>query len=118
MYEETRPNLPLLRLLRANAERAGLTAVDPPNERRGAASSDFGNVSQVMPSAIVSFAVSEQPVPGHSHAMREAAITDLAHANAIATAKTLALTALDLLANSAMLDTVREDFVARGPAAR
>lgn len=117
MYEENRPNLTLVRLARGNAERAGLKVDDPPKDRRfGGASSDFGNVSQVMPSVAVSFAVSERPIPGHSPAMREAAVTDLAHANAIAVAKTLALTALDLLADPATLDAAREEFRSREPA--
>jgi len=43
-------------------------------------------------------------------ALRDAAITDLAHRNALAVAKTLALTALDLLADPRVLDDVRAEF--------
>jgi aminobenzoyl-glutamate utilization protein B len=52
-------------------------------------------------------------VPGHSTAMTEAARSTLAHDNAIATAKVLALTACDLLANPALLEAARADFTAR-----
>jgi len=113
-YEESRPNGVLNRLARANAPLAGLRLDEPPKARpAGGASSDFGNVSQVVPSAAISFAVAEKPTPGHSTAMRDAAITDLAHLNAIAVAKTLALVATDLLADPAKLEDVRADWRSR-----
>jgi amidohydrolase len=111
MYENSRPNAVLLRIARDNADAADLVVHQPPLERgSGGASTDFGNVSQILPAAIVRFAVSDRPVPGHSLALRDAAITDLAHSNALAVAKTLALTALDLLADPALIDEVRADF--------
>jgi len=61
----------------------------------------------------VSFKVAETPTPGHSPAMREAAISDLAHRNALAVAKTLALVAVDLLADPAKVAEARGDFTAR-----
>jgi aminobenzoyl-glutamate utilization protein B len=79
----------------------------------GGASTDFGNVSQVLPAYYLRFAVSQEPVPGHSTAMTEAAKTALAHDNAIATAKVLALTACDLLADPALVKAARADFVDR-----
>ncbi|TME91524.1 MAG: amidohydrolase [Chloroflexi bacterium] len=115
-YEEARPNAALARLAIANAPRAGLALDQPPPSPRGGAggaSSDFGNVSQVVPSLAVSFKVAEKPTPGHSPAMREAAITDLAHRNALAVAKTLALVAVDLLADPAKVAEARGDFTAR-----
>jgi amidohydrolase len=111
MYENGRPNAVLARLARANAEKAGLKVDEPPKvSRGGGASSDFGNVSQVLPSTAISFAVSEKPIPGHSILMREAAITDLAHRNAIAVAKTLALIATDLLTDPAKVAEARASF--------
>jgi amidohydrolase len=111
MYENGRPNAVLARLARANAEKAGLKVDEPPKvSRGGGASSDFGNVSQVLPSTAISFAVSEKPIPGHSILMREAAITDLAHRNAIAVAKVLALVATDLLADPAKVAEARASF--------
>ena len=110
MYENAKRNAVLMRIARANADLAGLTVNEPPKGPLGAASSDFGNVSQVIPATAISFAVSEKPIPGHSEAMRNAAITDLAHRNALGVAKTLALTALDLLAEPTLLAEVRADF--------
>jgi amidohydrolase len=111
MYENGRPNAVLAKLARANAETAGLKVDEPPKVARGGgASSDFGNVSQVVPSTAISFAVSEKPIPGHSILMREAAITDLAHQSAIAVARTLALVATELLADPAKVAEARASF--------
>jgi amidohydrolase len=114
MYENGRPNAALAKLARAHAARAGLRVDEPPKgPPRGGASSDFGNVSQRYPAFALGFAVSEKPIPGHSVQMREAAITDLAHANAIAVAKTLALVATDVLRDpKARLAEIRAAFSA------
>ncbi|MGH2378063.1 MAG: M20 family metallopeptidase [Candidatus Limnocylindria bacterium] len=115
MYENGRPNSVLARLARRHAVAAGLRLDEPPKGSRssGGASSDFGNVSQAIPAFALGFAVSDRPVPGHTAAMRDAAATDLAHANAIAVAKTLALVAVDLLAEPGLLAEARADFAAR-----
>ena len=114
LYENVRPNAALARTARANSEAIGLHLDEPPAGRGGSgASTDFGNVSQVVPSFAISFAVSETPVPGHSKAMAETAKTKLAHDNAIAVAKALALTACDLLADPDLVEAVRADFATR-----
>ncbi len=112
-YENVRPNAVLARVARANAELAGLR-LDEGQRRNVGASTDFGNVSQRIPAFAIGFAVSETPVPGHSHEMAKAATTDLAHANALAVARALALTALDLFAAPELLGAARADFAARG----
>ena len=58
------------------------------------ASTDFGNVSQVAPADYIGFPVSTTPISGHSHVMREASATDLAHTNAMITAEVLATVAV------------------------
>ena len=113
MYENVRPNEPLARASRQYAEAVGMTVHDPRPGSRGGASTDFGNVSQRMPSFAVSFAVSETPVAGHSIAMTEAALSDLAHESALGVAKSLALTGIDALTNADFLQAVRADFEAR-----
>ena len=77
------------------------------------ASTDFGNVSHVMPSFAMKFAVSDEPVPGHSRLMTEASKSGLAHDNAILTAKALGITACDLLANPDLIETARAEFAQR-----
>jgi amidohydrolase len=116
MYENLRPNLPLTLRGRANAAQAGLALDEPPPGPRfgsGGPSSDIGNVSQRVPTFNLGFAVAKTPTPGHSTAMRDAAVTDLAHANAIAVARTLALIAVDVLGDHALLEEARADFKKR-----
>mgnify|MGYP001262478046 CR=1 FL=1 len=114
LYENVIPNSALAKAARSNAQAVGMRLDEPAMGRRGSgASTDFGNVSQVVPAFAMSFAVSEEPVPGHSIAMTKAAITDLAHANALGVAKTLALTACELLADSDLLEAARLEFTER-----
>jgi amidohydrolase len=114
LYENVRPNAVLVKAARANAEAIGMPIdATPAGWNGGGASTDFGNVSQVLPAFYLRFAVSREPVPGHSTAMTEAAKSTLAHDNAIATAKVLALTACDLLTTPALLEAMRADFAAR-----
>ena len=115
MVEDVRPNIALAEATRANAEAIGMRLDSPTERRRGSgASTDFGNVSHVMPAFAMRFAVSQEPVPGHSRLMTEAARSDLAHDNAIATAKSLGITACDLLADPDLIAAARAEFDARG----
>ena len=119
MYENVRPNAVLVKAARANAEAVGMPIdATPSGWNGGGASTDFGNVSQALPAYYLRFAVSQEPVPGHSTQMTEAAKSALAHDNAIATAKVLALTACDLLTNPALLEAAREDFTVRAASAQ
>lgn len=116
-YENVRPNLALARALKTNAQALGINLDEPLPGRAGSgASTDFGNVSQVMPAFELRYAVSREPVPSHSIDMRETAKTPYAHDCAIATAKALALTACDLLTDPGLLSEARLDFEARQPA--
>lgn len=114
MYENVRPNSAISKSVLANATAIGMHVdVPPPGGGGSGASTDFGNVSQVVPSFALRFAVSETPVPGHSLAMTETSKTDLAHNGAIDTAKALALTACDLLSDPELLMAATEEFRAR-----
>ena len=91
LYAPVKPNARIDALLleefrrrKVPVEQGGLTL----------ASTDFGNVSQLVPSDYIGFPVSTEPISGHSHVMREASVTDLAHANAMLTAEMLASVAV------------------------
>ena len=83
-------------------------AKEAPDERMG--STDMGNVSQVLPAIHPYIKIAPEGTPGHSTAFREAAATPEAHANALAAAKALALLALDLLRDPALLAKARREF--------
>ena len=117
-YENVRPNSVVARTLRDNALAIGIHLDEPfPGRQGSAASTDFGNVSQVMPSFELRYAVSDQPVPSHSREMCETATTDLACSNAIAVAKLLSLTACNFLEDPQLLTAARTEFEERSSAA-
>ena len=90
LYAPTAPHPRLTALLVEEMRSRGL---DPETGDLVMASTDFGNVSQVVPADYVGFPVSPERIAGHSHRMREASATDLAHRNA--------LTVVDVLASAA-----------------
>jgi len=116
-YENVRPNSVVANTLRANALAIGIPLDEPyPGRQGSAASTDFGNVSQVMPSFELRYAVSDHPVASHSREMSETATTELAFSNAIAVAKSLSLTACDFLENPELLAAARAEFEERSKA--
>ena len=114
-YENVRPNSVIAGLLLNNAGVAGLPLDQPlPGRQGSAASTDFGNVSQSLPSYELRYAVSEQPVASHSREMTETAISDYAINAAINVAKTMTLTACDLLLDPGLVSAAQADFEKRG----
>ena len=114
LYENVRPNSPLAIAALSAADAVGLQTHElPAGDRPMGGSTDFGNVSHVVPSFAVSFAVSDDPVPGHSVLMTETAGSDFAQEQGILVAKTLAMTACDVLNQPVLLAAARADFEAR-----
>jgi amidohydrolase len=78
------------------------------DERVG--STDMGNVMQVLPAIHPYVAISQESIPGHSIAFREAVLSPEAHENALVAAKALALTAIDVLTDTNVLRKARAEF--------
>jgi metal-dependent amidase/aminoacylase/carboxypeptidase family protein len=76
----------------------------------GAGSTDFGNVSQVVPAAHAYFQVSEARVGAHTVEFGLAAKSEQGLAGMVIGAKALALTALDLIDEPDLLKRVRCEF--------
>ena len=70
------------------------------------ASTDLGNVSQRVPTDWIRFPVTEEAIAGHSDAMREASISELAHRNAFITAEALGATAVRLATDRALREAL------------
>ncbi len=83
------------------------------NDDERVGSTDMGNVMQVMPAIHPYVAISDDAIPGHSIAFRDQAATPEAHARALAAAKALALTAIDVLADRTVLESARREFAER-----
>ena len=80
-------------LLAAELEARGVT---PTRGTLVTASTDLGNVSQRLPTDWIRFPVTEDPIAGHSDAMREACASDLAHLNALICTQAIAGAAVSL----------------------
>ena len=81
------------------------------DERVG--STDMGNVMQVLPAIHPYIAISDQTIPGHSTAFRDHAKTPEALERALVASRALALTAIDVLADAALLKSARDEFEER-----
>ncbi len=99
LYAPVKPNTKIGDLLTAELTKRKVEVV---RGRLTLASTDFGNVSQVAPADYIGFPVSTEPVPGHSHQMREASATDYAHAAAMTTAEVLATVAVRIATDPAV----------------
>ena len=112
---DVRPNYALGRLLRAKLPLVDLPERDPDGSHAnqtapGAYSTDLGNVSRIMPTATITFAISETPIRGHSVEVVAASISPLGRENALKTGMALALAAVELLADPALVAEARAEF--------
>ncbi|MCX6032266.1 MAG: amidohydrolase [Chloroflexi bacterium] len=99
VYAEMRPNAAVAEALFRNLAAVGRpVCTSSPDERRG--STDFGNVSQVIPAACASVAIADDTVAIHSPAFAAAAAAEPARRMLVDSAKALAMTAIDLLLGS------------------
>jgi len=109
-YEPMRRNRTLLDLFRANAKTFGV--VESPESRERMGSSDVGNVSQVIPAIQPMVQIAPEGTPIHSRAFEQAAVTSLARDGMLTSAKIMAMTTCDLLANPALIKDARREFEA------
>ena len=111
-YENMVFSTPLAARWADHVRALGLTVQSAADDER-MGSTDMGNVSQILPAIHPYIGIAPEGTPGHSNAFRDAAATPAAHANALAAAKAMALLAIDLLTDPALLATAREEFDAR-----
>jgi amidohydrolase len=109
-YENTMPNKVLLDLMSGNMRALGLQ-VNNERRRSGRGSTDFGNVSRRVPGIEARLAITDDwEIPGHSIQFREAAGSDQGRRAMLNAAKSLAMTAVDLLTEPDHLRRAREVF--------
>ncbi len=104
-----RSNAALAGAFAANMRRLGLM-VEQHDPSWGLGSTDVGNVSQVVPSIHPFIAIADEPVALHSTEFAEAANSERGRTGLIAAAKALAMTAIDLLVDDALLANVKKEF--------
>ncbi len=110
VYEPLKLNETLLSVFKANLHRLGVTDEPPIPHRFG--SSDIGNVSHVIPAIQPYVKIAETETPIHSRAFAEAAVKPLARQGLVTAAKTMAMTAADLIADPALVRRAKEEFAA------
>ncbi len=93
-YDPMKSNTVLEDLYRRNMASLGLS--EPGEPRKGAGSTDMGNVSQALPAIHPSIAIGPSTLVGHTQQMCEASRSEEGHRAVINAAKCMAMTALDL----------------------
>jgi amidohydrolase len=116
MYEDLWPSLALAKLFRDNLTALGRPMRSVPR-RKGKGSTDFGNVSHVVPAVIASLRIAGEQVMGHSQEFAAAATSEAGRQMMLVAAKGLALTAIDLMSDAAALAAARAELVRRQRAA-
>jgi amidohydrolase len=77
----------------------------------GTGSTDWGNVSYEVPSVETAYPILDRVCTWHSQDVVAAADSEMGYANTLAVARAMALTGIDLIADPALLATVKEEFV-------
>jgi metal-dependent amidase/aminoacylase/carboxypeptidase family protein len=111
VYEPLKRSQTLLDLFAGNMKSAGLVEGEAIPDRLG--SSDVGNVSQVLPTIQPMIGIAPAGMAIHTREFAEAAVAPMARAGMLAAAKTMAMTAYDLLADPARVRAAKDEF-ARG----
>jgi amidohydrolase len=108
-YTPMRNNLTIARLFAANMQKVG-RAVQMVDSAGAFGSTDMGNVSQIVPSIHATVAIAPAGVLLHSPEFAEAAVSETAFDGMCDAAKTLAMTAIDLLATPETMAEAKEEF--------
>jgi len=109
-YALLRPNLTLAKLFSRNMESLGRD-VHVGGLQHQSFSTDMGNVSQKVPSIHPIVAIAPSDVSWHTPQFAAAAISEAGHQGLLDSARALALTAVDLLADPEKMDEIKEEFL-------
>jgi amidohydrolase len=106
-YQNMIPNAGVADLIAANMEASGMRISD--RQREGSGSTDFGNVSHVVPAAQATIRICGEECGWHSKEVAASTITPEGHEAILKGARTLALTTIDLLCRPDALHAAREE---------
>jgi len=115
MYEGIRHNTVLEDLIAKNLRELGVRIQDPAETRKEMprASTDFGNVTHVVPAASLSMKICGPNVAGHSIQFRDATKTSQGRKGLMTATKAMAMTAVELMADRVLLNKIRKASRAR-----
>lgn len=103
------PVLLLNDLLIENAKLIGVPGITPPREKTG--STDFGNVMHEIPGSCIRIKFVPSGTSSHSQEFLNSGKSKEAHNAIIYGAKTLAITAYDLINNPSLLEKIKEEYL-------
>jgi metal-dependent amidase/aminoacylase/carboxypeptidase family protein len=104
-------NYTLARTLKANLDAVGMSLPEA-KPKEGSGSTDWGNVSYVVPSVETSYPILDHVCTWHSQEVVDAADSELGYANTLLTAKAMALTGYDVLTEPSLRDAIQAEFQA------
>ncbi len=108
-YDNTVPNSTIADVMAKNMVALGRAVAEPAaNERMG--STDMGDISQILPAVHAYFAIVPESIANHTPEFAVAAASPEGDRAVLDGAKTLAMTAADLLAESSLLAQAKADF--------
>jgi amidohydrolase len=106
-YSERIVNMTIARKVQANLRKLGVEVQDEPIPVRG--STDFGDVSQLVPAVNAYIQIAPDSVASHSNEMREAAKSPDGDKGLLNAAKAMAMTVVDLLTDPSILKGAWEE---------
>ncbi len=108
-YAAMRTNSPLAEAYRSNLVAVGREVTDD-ESRRSMGSTDMGNVSALLPAIHPTIAIAPREVSAHSPEFARWAASEDGHRGLLDAAKTLAMTAVDVLAVAELRQQMQEAF--------
>jgi amidohydrolase len=108
-YAPLRNNLTLARLFRQNMQSLGRKVLLS-NPTKAFGSTDMGNVSQIVPAIHPDFAIAPKEVTTHSPEFAQAAASEAGIKGMLDSAKALAMTVVDLVANPETVARIKQEF--------
>jgi amidohydrolase len=106
---DMRPSYPIGRVYEENMRRVGMEVNARDQRERGPYSTDFGNVSYIVPSVTGSFAINRTPIPGHSQQVVDASCSEFGYDQLLKVSTAMALTAYDLFTDAELLAQAKEE---------
>ena len=108
-YSDMITNYPIARGLKRHLDALGL-AMPEAKPEPGSGSTDWGNVSYVVPSVETAYPILDRVCTWHSRDVVEASDSELGYANTLLVAKAMALNGIDLLSDPALLAEAKAAF--------
>jgi amidohydrolase len=112
LFEESIPNMTLIQQVSENFNRLEIPFKSAEETERSFVyiSSDYGNISHVVPSVCPAIAIGPEMLDVHTVEFAEAATSRTGHEAFAGITKVMAMTGIDLLSNTSLLEAARTEF--------